>query len=88
MEEELLDPSESLKKRRGQTLNVVSILSWIWMAYSIVLICYNLIGGPKSTEQMNEAKVQLISSYTDEMIDFMGNMLECKFQTIIFTLFL
>lgn len=69
---ELLDENGMLKERRGQTLKVLAILSWIWMGLSVLGVIIATVNGQLSPEELEDEKVALLSTMTPEMIEIMG----------------
>ncbi|MBK9193279.1 MAG: hypothetical protein IPM77_18295 [Crocinitomicaceae bacterium] len=55
---ELLDDSHLLKERRGTTLIVLAVLSWIWIGFTVITLFISIADGKKSAEEMEEEKLK------------------------------
>lgn len=69
---ETIDIEPNISGKRGQTLKVLAILSWIAIGLSTVVLLFTIARGPYSAEEMDEQKVVLLSGMTDEMIEILG----------------
>jgi hypothetical protein len=72
---EMLDGNDLMKERRGQTLKVLAILSWISMGMATVSILFALFGGPMTPAELEESKVLLVSQWSSEEIEMIGKPL-------------
>jgi len=69
---ETIDIEPNISGKRGQTLKVLSILSWIAIGLSTIVLLFTIAKGPYSAEEMDEQKIILLSGMTDEMIAILG----------------
>ncbi|MBL7897527.1 MAG: hypothetical protein JNJ99_03245, partial [Crocinitomicaceae bacterium] len=69
---ELLDDSHLLKEKRGTTLMVLAILSWIWIGFTVITLVISLADGKKSPEALEEEKVRILETATPEVIEVFG----------------
>lgn len=60
-----------MNDERGQTLKVLIILSWVWIALMGLSSMRNLIEGPPPIEMIEEAKAQAVADQPQEVIDQM-----------------
>lgn len=57
---EVIDSKEELKERRGRMLQVLCILSWIYIGLYFVFMLPGLFQGQSSSEEMAERKIAII----------------------------
>lgn len=65
IDEELLDNKIELKERRGMTLTVLCVLSWIAIGLSFLGMIWNLIKGKKTEAELLEDKIEQLSAVPD-----------------------
>ena len=68
----MLDGDSLLKNKRGQTLKVMCILSWIWIGLMTVSLLAGLVGGPLTAEELEIEKVKVLEQITPEVIEMLG----------------
>jgi len=69
---EMLNETTLMKTRRGSTLKVLAILSWIWIGFMTLMTLPSVFSGPMSADEMEDAKVDILTSLTPEMIKILG----------------
>lgn len=69
---DLLDDKAILDEKRGTTLKVLAILSWIAMGWSTLGLLLSLAGGPSSPEELAEEEETILAAFTPEMIEMVG----------------
>lgn len=69
---DLLDDSSIMKEKRGTTLKVLAILSWIAMGLNTVGLLFTLAGGPSTPEELAEEKEAILAVVTPEMLEIVG----------------
>ena len=69
---ETIDIEPNISGKRGQTLKVLAILSWIAIGLSALILVFTVANGPFSAEEMEEQKVLFLSGMNDEMIQILG----------------
>lgn len=69
---ELLDDSNLMKEKRGTTLMVLAILSWIWIGFTVITMFISIADGKKSAEELEEEKVRILETATPEVIEVFG----------------
>ncbi|MBI3133240.1 MAG: hypothetical protein HYZ14_01060 [Bacteroidetes bacterium] len=66
------DDKNLVSERRGQTLKVLVILSWIFMGLSALGIIFSTVDGQLSPDELEEEKVALLSTMTPEVLEILG----------------
>ena len=51
-----------MNERRGKTLKVLCILSFIWIAWTLLGVTRSMIDGPKTAEELREDKLKVLSA--------------------------
>lgn len=69
---ELLDEKSLINEKRGGTLKVLAILSWVWIGLAMLLALPGIFSGPMSPEELDEAKVEILSMITPESQKILG----------------
>lgn len=80
--EELIDREPTLKERRGKGIPVLAVLSWIYIGLSAAGVLMNIATGPMDEEQLTQQKAEILSAYTDEMLEQAGGIVEDMIQII------
>ena len=62
MENDLVDASVEMQKRRGKNLPIFCTLSFISIGFGAISFLLGLMGGPKSEEQMFADKMDLLNA--------------------------
>lgn len=76
MDEENIDERESMKEKRGTTLQVLAILSWIFVGINTLLLLSNMAGGPMTEEELTVQKAEVLEAYDEETLELMGDVVE------------
>lgn len=69
MSEEILESKEELKDRRGKVLQVLCILSWIYIGVVFIFNMLAFTGGQANPEEMENRQISLIDFYDGMGID-------------------
>ncbi|MCB9222879.1 MAG: hypothetical protein H6582_01775 [Crocinitomicaceae bacterium] len=76
MEEELYDENLSMKEKRGKTLPVLVVLSFIYIAFSFGSILIQMVNGPMSDEEIEQQEYEMLQAYNDETPAFAKKVME------------
>lgn len=74
--EELIDQKQAMKNKRGKTLQVLCILSWIAIGWSFISIAWQAFEGPLTEEQMEEEKYEALSQISEDSPQFAIKLVE------------
>lgn len=92
------ETNKSMKERRGSFLNVICILSWVWIGLMLFSTLFTYMNGTDSLEQsliiMEEASEQANNAFVESMmggsVEMLNNQLEnftvINLSTILFLL--
>lgn len=69
---ELLDEKSLMNEKRGGTLKVLAILSWVWIGLGTLMTLPGIFSGPMTPEQLEDAKVEVLSMITPESKEILG----------------
>lgn len=69
---ELLDEKSLMNEKRGSTLKVISILSWIYIGLSMLATLPGVFSGPLTPEELELVKVELLEASTPETEEVFG----------------
>lgn len=69
---ELLDEKSLMNEKRGGTLKVLAILSWVWIGLVTLLTLPGVFSGPMTPEELENAKVELLTMVTPESQAVLG----------------
>lgn len=69
---EFSEAEVSMKERRGTTLIVLAILSWVSMGFSFLSTVPGVFTGPMSADELADTKVEILAAFTPEMIEILG----------------
>ena len=72
---ELLSESNLLNEKRGGTLKVLAILSWVGIGIMLLLTLFSALGGPLSDEELERQKIEALEAITPEMLEVFGTEL-------------
>jgi hypothetical protein len=73
--DELDNLMEDDKTRRGKTLPVLCILSWVMIGLTVLGVSFSLIRGPYSEEEMLEQQLAVYEVVNDDMPEFYNEMM-------------
>jgi hypothetical protein len=78
--DELVDPKQQMKDKRGKTLPVLCVLSYISIGYTTVTALMSFVRGPLTVTELDEAKLAALSGIEDGtpqfLIDFIMDSLD------------
>ena len=80
--DELIDDKLTMKERRGKTLPVLAVLSFIWIAYNVVTISAQLVKGPLSDEEIDQQKYELLQTYDEDSPSMVKEIMEESMETL------
>jgi hypothetical protein len=69
---ELLDEKSLMNEKRGATIKVLAILSWVWIGLGTLMTLPGIFTGPMTPEQLEDAKVEILSMVTPESQKILG----------------
>lgn len=69
---DLLDESTTLREKRGTTVMVLCILSWVWLGLSTLGFLVTVTQGPATPEEMVAEKLVIMQAATPEVIAVFG----------------
>lgn len=73
--DELDNIEQDEKGKRGKTLPVLCILSWVMIGLTVLGVSFSLIRGPYSEEEMLEQKLAVMTSVNEDMPEFFNDMM-------------
>ncbi|MFT4603208.1 MAG: hypothetical protein ACI857_003396 [Arenicella sp.] len=65
VDEELLDANLQVEEKRGQTLKVLCILSWVWIGITVIMLLFSAVSGKKTDSQMMEERLEIMNAIPD-----------------------
>jgi len=73
--DELDNIGQDDKSKRGKTLPVLCILSWVMIGLTVLGVSFSIIRGPYSEAEMLEQKLAVMTSVNEDMPEFFNEMM-------------
>jgi ABC-type Fe3+ transport system permease subunit len=80
--DDLIDEKVTMKEKRGKTLPVLVVLSFVWIAFSFGSLILQLADGPLTDEKIEEQTYEIMQTYDESMPEFYTNMIEESIATL------
>jgi hypothetical protein len=80
--DELIDDKLTIKEKRGKTLPVLVVLSFVWIAFSLGSLVIGLADGPLSDEEIEQQKYEVLQAYDEDSPEFVTNMMDESLATL------
>lgn len=80
--DDLIDEKLTLKEKRGKTLPVLVVLSFVWIAFSFGSLMLQMYNGPLSDEELEQQEYEILQAYDENSPEFVNNMLEESIATL------
>lgn len=65
-----------MKEKRGKTILVFCVLSWIYIGYNILQLGIGMAAGPMSEADIRQAKIEMLENQPPEAIEMLGWVFE------------